>query len=86
VQVEFLWDLDDETYGAVLLTSKKVAVRLKQVIGKPYVGMQVYGMDVAHAHVHIFAFSSQAEYDKRRDMEKVPDHAILKEMADRLHF
>jgi histidine triad (HIT) family protein len=85
-QVEFLWDLDDETYQAVLGTSKKIALRLREVLAVPYVGVQVEGTGVPHAHVHLIPFSYAAEYHQRADMSAEPDHAGLAALAERLAF
>src|SRR5689334_21086022 len=57
-QVEFVWDLDDEMYAAVMATTKKVARRLREVMSVPYVGEQVVGVDVPHAHVHLIPFTT----------------------------
>src|SRR5436309_15038669 len=61
-QVEFVWDLDDETYQAVMATAKKVARQLRDVLDVPYVGEQVIGIDVPHAHVHLIPFSTAQEF------------------------
>jgi HIT domain-containing protein len=37
-QVEFVWDLDDADYLAVMETTKKIARRLREVLGTKYVG------------------------------------------------
>jgi histidine triad (HIT) family protein len=34
-QIEFLWDLDDETYKNLMLIARKLARRLKEVTAKP---------------------------------------------------
>jgi histidine triad (HIT) family protein len=83
-QVEFLWDLDDETYQAVMATSKKIALHLRDVLVVPYVGVQVVGVDVPHAHVHLIPFNDAAEYHRRADMSAEPDHAELAALAERL--
>src|ERR1700691_1872753 len=53
-QIEFLWDLEEEDYEAVLRTVRKVANRIKEVLEAPYIGMLVVGVDVPHAHVHVY--------------------------------
>jgi histidine triad (HIT) family protein len=58
-QVEFLWDLDDPTYQAVMATCKKVARRLREVISKPYVGEQVMGTDVCTSSLSLMAKNSE---------------------------
>lgn len=85
-QVEFLWDLDDETYQAVMRTSKMVALHLRQVLAVPYVGVQVVGVDVPHAHVHLIPFTRAAEYHGRADMSAEPDHAVLASLAQKLRM
>jgi histidine triad (HIT) family protein len=85
-QVEFIWDLDDEDYAAVMATVKKVGRRLREVSGKPYVGQQVIGVDVPHVHVHLIPFADVAEFRYVPDMNAEPDHVALAEMAEKLKF
>lgn len=85
-QVQFVWDLDDATYQAVMESVKKVARRLREVMGTKYVGVQIIGVDVPHAHVQLIPFNTPAEYHAPQDMDAEPDHAILAEIAKRLAF
>lgn len=85
-QVEFLWDLDDETYAAVMATSKLVAKRLREVLEVPYVGEKVIGVDVPHAHVHLIPFTTTDEYSRRADMSKEPEFEKLAAIAEKLRF
>jgi histidine triad (HIT) family protein len=85
-QVEFLWDLDDENYQAVMIAAKKIAVKLREALDVPYVGEQVVGVDVPHAHVHLIPFSTAEEFRSRPDMSAAPDHEALKAIADTLAF
>jgi len=85
-QIEFVWDLDDELYSAVMATAKKVAQRLRDMLQVPYIGEQIIGVDVPHAHVHVIPFSSMAEFRIQPDMSAEPDHAVLAEIAKRLAF
>jgi histidine triad (HIT) family protein len=85
-QVEFVWDLADEDYAAVMETAKKVALRLRSVLGVRYIGEQVIGVDVPHAHVQLIPFNTVAEYKAAQDMESEPDHAALAALAEKLRF
>jgi histidine triad (HIT) family protein len=85
-QVEFLWDLEDEDYQAVMATAKKVALRIREILKAPYVGELVVGDEVPHAHVHIYPFSTLAESRRYPDPNTEPDHAALAEMAKKLAF
>lgn len=83
-QVEFLWDLDDEIYRAVMATTKKIALHLREVMAVSYVGVQVVGVDVPHAHVQLIPFNNASEYHRRADMSAEPDHTDLAVLAEQL--
>ncbi|MBC7512710.1 HIT family protein [Candidatus Saccharibacteria bacterium] len=86
-QVEFVWDLTDEDYQALMATVKKVAVRLRTVIAKPFVGEMVVGTDVPHAHVHIIAFTKVTEMKRVLGEPGAPaDAASLRAVAEKLYF
>ncbi len=85
-QVEFVWELSEADYKAVMGTAKEVAKRLKSVLGVPFVGEQIIGVDVPHAHVHLIPFSTVEEFRSRPDMSAEPDHAALAEIAKKLQF
>ena len=83
-QVEFVWDLDDQTYTALQLSAKKIAAHLRATLGVPYVGQQVIGVDVPHAHIHLIPFTEAAEFRQYPDMTAEPDHELLVELAKKL--
>lgn len=86
-QVEVLWDLDAEDYQAVMATTYKVAARLKAVFPeKLRVGVHVEGLDVPHAHVKVFPFSTPAEFHNHPDMAAEPDDAALAGIAEKLRL
>lgn len=85
-QIEFLWDLDDEDYTAVMATSKKVANRIREVLKPRLVGVKVMGEGVPHVHVHVIPFNDIKEYNRSPDMSIEPDHKALAAIAKRLAF
>lgn len=85
-QIEFVWDLPDTDYQAVMATTKKVALRLREVLGVAYVGERIIGVDVPHAHVQIIPFNTVAEYKTPQDMTSQPDHGALAAMAEKLRI
>ncbi|MDB5165225.1 MAG: hypothetical protein JWM00_115 [Candidatus Saccharibacteria bacterium] len=86
-QVEFIWDLDDDEYQAVMQTVKKVGLRLRAGIDKPYVGEIVVGTDIPHAHVHVVPFDQPSELKRTLEqVETATDHDALATLAQRLYF
>lgn len=53
VEVDYIFDLDDETYIALQLFAKIVAEGLKQAIPCKRIGVAVIGLEVPHAHIHL---------------------------------
>jgi histidine triad (HIT) family protein len=87
LEVEFVWDLPDEDYHALMSTVKKVAHRLKDILGKKYVGEMIVGTDVPHAHVHVQAFNETHELKRTLEGSQAePDHVALATMAEKLRF
>ncbi len=52
-ETDYIFDLDDEEYAALMLFAKRVAKALKAAIPCRKVGVTVIGLDVPHTHVHL---------------------------------
>jgi histidine triad (HIT) family protein len=85
-QVEFLWDLESEDYQAVMAAAKLIAQRMRAVLGVPYVGVKVIGVDVPHAHVHLIPFTTTDQYDHKPDKSVEPDQEAQAAIAEKLAF
>jgi len=86
-QVEFIWDLTPEDYLAVGSTVQKVGLRLREIMGTPYVGQMVVGTDVPHAHIHVVPFTKTEEL--KRTLESATadtDQEQLAIIAEKLRF
>jgi len=59
-EVDYLFDLDDETYASLNQFAKKVAIAIKKVTGKR-IGTAVIGIEVPHAHIHLIPFTQMSE-------------------------
>lgn len=84
-QVDHLWDLEDTDYQAVMATAKLVANRIREVLRPLRVGVHVEGLEVPHAHIHLFPFNTADEFWARPSTAD-PDHTALAAMAERLYF
>ena len=85
-QVSFVWDLDENAYQALMLAVKKLALHLRSVLDVPYVGEQIIGVDVPHAHVHLIPFSTVSQYHNRPNQNDEPDHASLAAIAEKIRL
>ena len=88
-EVDHLWDLDELHYTHLMETTKKVALRIRQVINPPRVGMNVEGFGVPHIHLHVYPLykgleSTMKDYISKDDQEATDRE--LAEMAKKLAF
>lgn len=83
-QVEFVWDLDDQDYVAVMNVTKKLAIHLRSQLGVRFIGEQIIGVDVPHAHVHLVPFNTVDEYRHIPDATTEPDFETLTKMHEKL--
>lgn len=85
-QVEFVWDLDDETYVTLTLAARKIALHLREILDSEYIGEQIIGVDVPHAHIHLIPFTHAVDFHTEADQSLEPDHDALAKMAKLLAF
>ena len=83
-QVEFVWDLSDDDYAALMNSVKKIARHMRDVLDKKYISSRVIGVDVPHAHVHLIPFDNSSELQSQPPAE--PDHDSLAAMAEKLRI
>lgn len=60
-EVDYLFDLDDETYVGLQLFAKKVAAGIQRAIPCKKVGVMVLGLEVPHAHIHLVPMQTEAD-------------------------
>jgi histidine triad (HIT) family protein len=61
VETDYLFDLDDNNFGGLMLFSKRVALALKKAVPCKKVGVAVLGLEVPHAHIHLIPLNSESD-------------------------
>ena len=61
VEIDYLFDLDDQKYTGLMLFTKRVALALKKAIPCKKVGVAVLGLEVPHAHIHLVPLNSESD-------------------------
>lgn len=84
-QVEFVWDLEDEDYRALMDAVKKIALHMRDVTGARYIHERIVGTDVPHAHVHLMPFNHSSEL-KNDPSTNEPDHEVFAAQAEKLRL
>ncbi len=66
IEVDYIFDLDEETYRGLFAFARKVAIAQKSVISCKRIGMAVLGMEVPHAHIHLVPLRTEGDLDFRK--------------------
>lgn len=72
-EVDYMFDLDDETLSGLTLFAKRIAQRIKDYTHCKKVAMVVLGLEVPHAHIHLIPMNSEADVDFRREKLKLSE-------------
>lgn len=71
VEVDKLFDLDDDLLAGMLPFAKEVACRIEKVVPCARVGVAVLGLEVPHAHLHLVPMDSERDLEFSRPKLKM---------------
>ena len=74
IEIDYIFDLDDELLSRMMVFSKKVALKLKSKIECKKIGIAVIGLEVPHAHIHLVPMNQVDDLNFSR-----PKLAVTKE-------
>lgn len=60
-EVDYIYDLDNQTLAGLNLFAKKIAKAIEKAITCKRVGVLVLGTEVPHAHIHLIPFNKESE-------------------------
>lgn len=66
VEVDQLFDLDDDVLAGMLPFAKGVALRIKRVVPCARIGVTVIGLEVPHAHIHLIPINGMHDMEFSR--------------------
>lgn len=60
-EVDYFFDVDDDSLSAMMVFSKRVAAAIKKSVGCRRVGIAVIGFEVPHAHLHLVPMNGMGD-------------------------
>lgn len=60
-EIDYIFDMDDESYFGLTLFAKIVAIGIKKAFPCKKVGVAVIGLEVPHAHIHLIPMNSVSD-------------------------
>lgn len=65
-EMDYIFDLDDETYLGLMAFSREVAAAIEKTIPCKRIGILVEGLEVPHVHVHLIPIVKSFSSIKKR--------------------
>ena len=79
-EIDYIFDMDDESYFGITLFAKIVAQGLKKAFPCKKVGVAVIGLEVPHAHIHLIPMNNVSDMNFAKEKLK-PSEEELAEAA-----
>lgn len=70
LEVDYIFDLDDDTLKEMMLFAKRVARAQEKVLPCKRIGITVIGLEVPHAHMHLIPITQESDmsFSKKREV------------------
>ena len=62
-EVNYMFDLDPESYQGLWNFARRVAIALRQAVPCKRVGVAVIGLEVPHCHIHLVPLNQEGDMD-----------------------
>ncbi len=82
-EVDYLFDVDDETLAGLTLFSKRVAKAIEKTIPCKRIGVAVLGLEVPHAHIHLVPLINESDINFFKPKLKLTPERF-KEIAEKI--
>jgi histidine triad (HIT) family protein len=76
-EVDYLFDLDDETLSGLSLFAKKVARAIEKVVECKRIAVVVLGLEVPHAHIHLIPLDKESDTHMQNERVKMSQQEFI---------
>ncbi len=77
VEIDYIFDLDDDLLGEMMVFAKKVAKNIKNVVPCKKIGVAVVGLEVPHAHIHLIPINSVSDMDFGKEKMNLSQEELI---------
>ena len=86
-EVDYIFDMDDDSLAGMMLFARKVAKAMKEVIECKRIGVAVIGLEVPHAHIHLIPITREGDMlftNPRGPLSAEENERLAKEIGARV--
>jgi histidine triad (HIT) family protein len=80
-EVDYLFDLNHESYHALMEFTKGIAIRLRELVPCTRIGVSVIGLEVPHVHIHLIPINTVNDMNFSREKTRLDDELARKLVA-----
>ena len=77
IAVDYIFDMEDALLADMMIFSKSVAHKLKNVFPCKKIGVTVIGLEVPHAHIHLIPINSLSDMDFSKPKLKLEESRLM---------
>ena len=74
---DYIFNLEDEEIGAMMVFAKKVAKALEKAVPCKRIGVAVIGLEVPHAHIHLIPITQEGDMDFKKEHVHLSEEEFL---------
>lgn len=82
-EVDYIFNLDEETYQGLMSFAKEVSHKLKAVFPCEKIGMSVIGLEVPHVHIHLIPMNNVSDMNFAQEKLKL-ESSEMDEIAKKI--
>lgn len=83
-ETDYIFDIDDDELGRMMVFAKSVARALKKVMPCRKIGVTVLGLEVPHAHIHLVPLTAEGDMDFKNKISD-PDPERMADIASKVN-
>ena len=76
-ETDYIFNLDDETIGQMMVFAKKVAQKIEKAIPCKRIAVAVIGLEVPHAHIHLVPITQEGDLDVKKEHLKLTQEEFV---------
>jgi histidine triad (HIT) family protein len=77
MEVDYLFDLDDDTYNGLFSFAKTISHGIKKAVNCKRIGVVVMGMEVPHAHIHLIPMNQMNDMNFSNEKLKLDSDEMI---------
>jgi histidine triad (HIT) family protein len=77
-EVDYLFDIDHESYHALMDFAKRIAIRLRELVPCTRIGVSVIGLEVPHVHIHLIPINTVNDMNFSREKAHLDEEMARK--------